>query len=557
MIRVRGLGKTLMLILLACLSGGAFALDGPPSITRQPQSQAVTVGQRVSFGVEATGALGYAWTANGSIPVPSSFGGNSATVTIPAVPLTYSGITINGLNLRCRVSNASGGVDSDPAILTVLTPTATPTAVTPSPTPAPTATPSLPIAVVDVAAGTFTMGNSGVGNDASYGNSDELPSHQVTLSAYQIGKCKITNGQYCDVLNWALAKGYLKDVAGGAYAGGAVYGYGKPLAAVGDPQCRIAFAGGVFSPTSVLGAGGVSYSMATHPVVNINWFGALVFCNWLSEKEGYLPCYNLSTWEIDLSGDGYRLPTEAEWERAAAWDGEKHWIYSFQSDSIGTDRSSYIAVNPLGLTDDPRTSPVDWFDGVNISPNGGVQTQDSRSPAGAYDMSGNAWEWCQDWFGGYSANAQVDPKGPATGTQRVLRGGSWFQSSSFCRSANRNSYAPANFWSVNGFRVCLGGFGKGRPVITQQPQSQTVTVDQPVSFSVVAVGDGLTYQWKANGTVNVPASFGGTSSQVNIPAAPLTYSGVALVGIQLRCTVTNAGGSVVSNAASLTVTASR
>ena len=316
------------------------------------------------------------------------------------------------------------------------------------------------IPLVYVPSGTFTMGARDDGDDGTYRYSDELPRHEVTLSAYYIGKYEITNEQYCEVLNWAKGMGYLENSGGGSYTGGNVYKNGYILLYV-DSYCQIVYSDGSFTWKYRDG-----YSMENHPVVVVSWYGSVAFCNWLSEKEGKTPAYNLSTWElVNKNGGGYRLPTEAEWERAAAWDGSKHWIYGYTSDN-GNNRNRYNHyddlggtgyVNPLGLSDYPYTSPVGWFNGVNISPNGSVQTINSPSPVGCYDMSGNVWEWCHDWYSStyYNGGAMIDPNGPASGSYLVLRGGGWDYSAQSCRSADRSDYDPTYADYDIGFRVAL------------------------------------------------------------------------------------------------------
>ena len=326
------------------------------------------------------------------------------------------------------------------------------------------------IELVSVSAGTFTMGRTDVGDDAAYGSSDELPRHEVTLSAYSIGKYDVTNQQYCDVLNWAAGKGYLKDSSGNAWAGtGYIYGGGPPvqgLVGITDSYCNIQYSSSAFSPKMRTGLpDSTNYSMATHPVVNVSWHGSVAFCNWLSERDGLMPCYDLSTWTLTAPrSGGYRLPTEAEWERAAAWDGSKHWIYGFTSDMLtGKSRCNYHDanpdfVNPLGLTLDLYTSPVGWFNGLNISPNGNVQTVNSVSPAGCYDMSGNVWQWCQDLHEKYTTDAVSDPQGASTGASRIARGGSWYGGNSGdCRTASRIFSPNYGGTAVVGFRVAVAG----------------------------------------------------------------------------------------------------
>jgi len=184
-----------------------------------------------------------------------------------------------------------------------------------------------------------------------------------------------------------------------------------------------------------------------------------------------MPAYNLSTWELmNKTGGGYRLPTEAEWVRAAAWDGSKHWIYGYTSD-VGNNRNRYNYyddiewteyVNPLNLSSFPYTSPVGWFNGINVSPNGNIQTMNSISPVGCYDMSGNVWEWCHDWYSStyYSGGAMTNPTGPASGSTCVYRGGSWGSlATRHNRSAARLNGDPSNMYSHGGFRVCLQAGG--------------------------------------------------------------------------------------------------
>jgi formylglycine-generating enzyme required for sulfatase activity len=327
--------------------------------------------------------------------------------------------------------------------------------------------PALHMEMVQVSAGIFEMGPRDDGDDLS-GNWDELPRHDVTLSEYSIGKYETTNGQYCEILNWALGQGHLETSVGGLYTGGDVYTNAQPLLEVSSSPCQISYSGGKFSPETR-----DNYPMRDHPVLEVSWYGAVAFCNWLSEMEGLTPCYDLSTWALidadaGTSGiqfhNGYRLPTEAEWERAGAWDDSKHWIYGMISDTLtGKDRCTYgdgnpSYVNPLGLSISPFTSPVGWFDGSNISPNGPVQTTDSPSPEGCYDISGNVEEWCHDRYKDdyYTSGGPPwdNPTGPASGSTRVMRGGNWNIGKGNVRTAHRTSASPQSMSDFTGFRVC-------------------------------------------------------------------------------------------------------
>ena len=333
--------------------------------------------------------------------------------------------------------------------------------------------PPCPMEMVPVAAGTFTMGNSGVGDDAVVGQPDEFPAHSVTLSSFQIGKHDVTNRQYCEVLNWALARGCLTDSTGAAWTGaGDIFAGGELQFIVGisSEDCNIQYADGLFSPKIRDGLPGVTcYPTDEHPVVRVSWYGAAAFCNWLSLMQGLTPCYDMNAagWPLAAAPptpDGYRLPTEAEWECAAAWDGTRHWTYGFTSDTLeGKARANYFDgvpdfMNPLGLATMPYTSPVGWYNGINVSPNGNVQTVDSHSPAGCYDMSGEVWQWCGDWYSEayYGASAAANPAGPASGSARVLRGGSWGHGGAGgngYRTAGRGYNDPMGAGDGIGFRV--------------------------------------------------------------------------------------------------------
>jgi len=301
-----------------------------------------------------------------------------------------------------------------------------------------------------------------MGDPWGEGEADERPVHTVALSAYEIGRFEVTNREYADALNWANGQGYLDDASSAT-----VTGYGVELLDIDDAShgyltCQISWNGREFVVDSRDG-----YSMAAHPVVEVSWYGAVAYCNWLSEMQHLTPVYDTGTWTADFSKDGYHLPTEAQWERAAAWDPEtpaptgNHWRYGFISDTLtGKERCNYRdstshLVNPLGLTSRPCTSPVGWFDGVNVSPNGNTMTQDSPSPVGAYDMSGNVREWCHDRYGHeyYQTGGPpwTDPTGYGRGECRVCRGGAYDHPA--WSSASRDCYQQDLAGLNLGFRL--------------------------------------------------------------------------------------------------------
>ena len=170
-----------------------------------------------------------------------------------------------------------------------------------------------------------------------------------------------------------------------------------------------------------------------HPVVNVSWNDATQFCQWLSRKEGKT----------------YRLPTEAEWEYACRAGETTRYSY-------GSDPEGLAAVG--NVADATGTKKFGWKNAIR-SDDGHLTTSAVGSfrenSWGLYDMHGNVWEWCQDWYGDYPSGTVSDPTGPTTGSFRVNRGGGWSIDASSCRSAYRSGSSPGNRFNDLGFRVAL------------------------------------------------------------------------------------------------------
>lgn len=304
--------------------------------------------------------------------------------------------------------------------------------------------------MVDIEATTFQLGRL----DTQDGESDEIPRHSVTLSPYEIGKYEITNSQYVAVLNWALDKSYLNNALFKPFteiaseAGPSPHYRGRLLIALSSSS-DILFEHGQFRTTMRDGI-----FMDDHPVVDVTWAGAVAYANWLSEIQELSPAYDMKTFtRIDPLTDGYRLPTEAEWERAAGWEGgleERSYQYATSADDLAKNEANFQLGNPLkvsGLDSYPFTTPIGYFDGST------PQRKLAVSPSGCFDMSGNVQEWCEDWFGPYTEEAKTDPTGVPKSPFKVVRGGGWNSMKNSCRTTNRGWTEPFNHFRSFGFRV--------------------------------------------------------------------------------------------------------
>jgi len=252
------------------------------------------------------------------------------------------------------------------------------------------------------------------------------------ISAVWIDRYETSKTRWDQVRNWALTNGYTDLAAGDA-------GWNDNLS---QPA-----------------------GQSNHPVVNVNWYDCVKWCNARSQKEGLTPVYytsdahdtvyrtgtnNLYREYVDWTANGYRLPTEAEWEKAARGGLAGH---CFPWPSPGTNYPAYIdggKANYSGSGDpfDEGTTPVGYCDGNQV-PAG----SDMANGFGLYDMAGNVWEWCWDWSGSNPEEYQIDPVGPDAGTTRVQRGGSWGNHDSYhLQCAYHGANSPALAYIHHGFR---------------------------------------------------------------------------------------------------------
>lgn len=182
----------------------------------------------------------------------------------------------------------------------------------------------------------------------------------------------------------------------------------------------------------------VGFGRKLHPVINVSWFDAVRFCNWLSNQNGLTPCYSINDTNVscNFQATGYRLPTEAEWEFAAREAG-KNVKFGHGRQNVDKNQLNYNNNKPG-------------------SSNSGTVIIGSTTPnnLGLYDMSGNTWEWCWDFYREYSPESGNNPAGPPEGSEKVIRGGSWKNiSTAFLRTTNRSASPPDIKGDDIGFRL--------------------------------------------------------------------------------------------------------
>jgi formylglycine-generating enzyme required for sulfatase activity len=263
-----------------------------------------------------------------------------------------------------------------------------------------------------IPAGSFSMGDHLDGDK-------NAPEHEVTVRAFSLAKYEVTKALWDEVSIWGACHGYT-DLHEGE---------GK---------------------------------VPNHPVVCINWYDMVKWCNALSERDKLTPCFSVSSHiyrtgnsddvVCDWTASGYRLPTESEWEKAARggligkrfpWGDEiTHAEANFTNNGYETYQSGTIGGHPTYTSPHPDsgylTSPVGSF-----KPNG----------YGLYDMAGNVVEVCWDRYAPYPGGSRINLGSDTLNFDRVLRGGAWHNLARYCRVAFRNSINPSNANGVVGFRI--------------------------------------------------------------------------------------------------------
>ena len=247
-----------------------------------------------------------------------------------------------------------------------------------------------------VPAGAFQMGDT-----FGDGEARERPAHTVDVDAFYIGKLEITNAEW---------RRFRDDAA---YENAKYWPDGRPV-----PKNQVTYW------TDAQNHGGGTPNSDPYPVIGVNWDSAVAYTKWISEK----------------TGKTYRLPTEAEWEKAARGTDGRRFPWGNTIDRSYANYSGSQAYDTV--------MPVGTFDG---SRRGELQTRSNASPYGALDMAGNVMEWCLDWYDRdyYAKSPRKNPKGPATGAYRVVRGGTFVM-----EAQDQRVYARTASWpSFKGHRM--------------------------------------------------------------------------------------------------------
>ncbi|NQV15404.1 SUMF1/EgtB/PvdO family nonheme iron enzyme [bacterium] len=258
--------------------------------------------------------------------------------------------------------------------------------------------------------GSFIMGNSSVNGEVR-----DSPAHKVYIDGFYMGRIETTINQYLNFLN---DRGVSPS---GTYNN-------RKLINLNSQNCPI-----IYDERFYFSSNKMSKAM-DHPVTNVTWYGAVEYCNWLSEKVGKEPAYTISDDDVicDWTANGYRLPTEAEWEYAAKGDRVQTILSGTNADGKIVENSSSSSNNSLETHSVGTKQP---------------------NTLGLYDMRGNVMEWCWDWYDRYSAKMETNPRGALSGLNRITRGGSFKDTVKHLDFTHRKFLKPQLSNKRLGFRI--------------------------------------------------------------------------------------------------------
>jgi len=306
-------------------------------------------------------------------------------------------------------------------------------------------------------------------------SSDELPVHDVYIDAFFMDIYEVTNDQYAAYLNSAYGLGLIEVIDDRVYK-----------ASDSEPYCET-IASSFYSRISWNGATfGVLVGFGDHPMLVVSWYGAAAFANWRSGQEGLTPCYDLETWSCDFGAEGYRLPTEAEWEKASrGGEFDPYYTFPWGNTLSGSDANYFMSGDAYETGGYPWTTPVGDY---------------AANAYGLHDVIGNAMEWCNDWYieDYYSSSPYNNPQGPVSIESRVVRGGSWFETdiSLNIDCASRHEYDPDYLGIYAGLRLVLAKNDCG--------SSGLVTIEtEVVSADITCLPSSGTVPFSTQMTVNL------------------------------------------------------
>ncbi len=390
------------------------------------------------------------------LPSIESLADPGSTATLPTDTTQATSETVSAVEEPATVTPPSPTEAISPTAEDIEEPTpentVTPTPESlPSPTTPPEPTP-LPVSIrsdtadmILVTGGQFEMGARGSqlleecnafreGCDEAWFSPSE-PIHLVQIDPFYVDVYEVTNEAYVRFLN---------DLA-------------EIDAACDGQSCFNASDSQIDSDAE--GQFAVDEAFLDHPVTGSSWYGAGAFCAWR----------------------GARLPSEAEWELAASWDSETStkFLYPWGDQFDGS------IVNSCDVNCDQPQANSEYEDGYAITAPVGSY-ENGRSPSGAYDMAGNVWEWIADWYdpGYYGQSPDANPIGAETGEDKVVRGGSWFDTGNFTSAAIRFPAPPAETGDTIGFR-CAQDAPPAPEVLAQVPDSETEVTEEPTAEPTV------------------------------------------------------------------------
>jgi formylglycine-generating enzyme required for sulfatase activity len=250
--------------------------------------------------------------------------------------------------------------------------------------------------MVRIKGGAFHMGD--VFDDNAY--KDEKPVHRVTLSDFYLATHELTFAEY---------EAFCR--------------------ATGQPQP---------DPNG--------WGRGRRPVIDVSWYDALLYCNWRSRREGLKEVYLIDGAKVtpDWNANGYRLPTEAEWEYAAREGGGPRRF------GDGRNTADPARINFDASADGKQLYSIVGDFRAKTIPVGSLKAPNAL---GLHDMSGNVWEWCWDGYGAYSPDDQQNPRGPDDASDRVIRGGAWSRRPAGVRTTYRLYANPFERFNVVGIRL--------------------------------------------------------------------------------------------------------